>query len=556
MKKRVVAKKLASVAASAAIILTLAGILPAAAHAENFQFITDIRVEAGEDAYDALEDDGYSVRAVGLNAASGEGQIYLGYKINDGDPVTNVVISADVGDAFDSEDGIHYVSAGHVDTEAGNGEGGGCVYMTQDPKAGAPLVGLDILRAGGSTMGADLAKKEPLLPITNDGAEIVRKTDGTPADLEVNSADTTIYLAQVRDGLVKAYIKDVTVITAASKEDAVFTAASNGYNYYVDGDVDASGETYTLLAYERTADRDEAIRSLIAVSADLTTLMENDQIIAGSEEAPAEKTAEEEPAAEEEAASQEQTEEPVAEDEAAAEEQTGVSEEEAQQAAGEVQEDTSSDVPDGTEVQMTAAAIDISGVEYDRLTETQIAGDTPYFLYISKDEKAGNPITMIYAGDSTDVTETTLGAWVYGYFTAKGQSSASSYVINEDKLESLQDKDSVYVKMPVNLLTGEAGEGGIALQTTPLTLSYLTGQKGLPEGSLVLNGLTKATYDPPQIARNYNGAESDLPASAFGRTSAVIIILGVLAITAAVIVSTRVMKKRKAEQEAKENASK
>ncbi|MBQ6353879.1 MAG: hypothetical protein IJJ07_02885 [Lachnospiraceae bacterium] len=556
MKKRVVTKKLASIAVAAAMILSLSGILPAAAHAESFQFITDIRIEAGEDAYQALEDDGYSVRSVGLNANSGDGQIYLGYKINDGDPVTNVVISADVGDAFDSEDGIHYVSAGHVDAEAGNGEGGGCVYMTQDPKAGAPLVGLDILRAGGSTMGADLAKKEPLLPITNDGAEIVRKTDGTPADLEVNSADTTIYLAQVRDGLVKAYIKDVTVITAASKEDAVFTAASNGYNYYVDGDVDASGETYTLLAYERTADRDEAIRSLIAVSADLTTLMENDQIIAGSEEAPAEKTAEEEPAAEEEAASQEQTEEPAAEDEAAAEEQTGVSEEEAQQAAGEVQEDTSSDVPDGTEVQMTAAAIDISGVEYDRLTETQIAGDTPYFLYISKDEKAGNPITMIYAGDSTDVTETTLGAWVYGYFTAKGQSSASSYVINEDKLESLQDKDSVYVKMPVNLLTGEAGEGGIALQTTPLTLSYLTGQKGLPEGSLVLNGLTKATYDPPQIARNYNGAESDLPASAFGRTSAVIIILGVLAITAAVIVSTRVMKKRKAEQEAKENASK
>jgi len=185
-------------AGSAAMILTLAGILPAAAHAENFQFITDIRVEAGEDAYDELEDDGYSVRAVGLNAASGEGQIYLGYKINDGDPVTNVVISADVGDAFDSEDGIHYVSAGHVDTEAGNGEGGGCVYMTQDPKAGAPLVGLDILRAGGSTMGADLAKKEPLLPITNDGAEIVRKTDGTPADLEVNSADTTIYLAGSR----------------------------------------------------------------------------------------------------------------------------------------------------------------------------------------------------------------------------------------------------------------------------------------------------------------------------------------------------------------------
>ena len=86
---------MASVLVSLIMILPLAGILPASAHAENLRFITDIRVEAGEDAYDQLEDEGYSVRSVGLNADSGGGQIYIGYKINEGDPVTNVIISPD-----------------------------------------------------------------------------------------------------------------------------------------------------------------------------------------------------------------------------------------------------------------------------------------------------------------------------------------------------------------------------------------------------------------------------------------------------------------------------
>ena len=550
MKRQVVAKKLASIAVSLIMMLTLAGIIPAAVHAENFQFITDIRVATGEEAYDELEDDGYSVRSVGLNAKSGDGQIYIGYKINDGDPVTGIVISADVGDAFDSEDGSHYVSAGHVDVDTNNGEGAGCVYMTRDTKAGAPLVGLDVLRSGGS-------KNEKLQPITNDGAEIVRRTDGYPADLEVNS-DTTIYLAQIRDGIVKPYIRDVTAITAADKDAAIYTAAVNGYNYYVDGDVDSADDTYTILAFERTADKEEALRSMLAVSADLVTLMENDQIIAGAEEEKTEEAAPEETTEEaapeettEEAAPEEETTEEAAPEEEATEE-VAPEEETTEEAAPEEQteepapeEQTGTDVPSDTEVKMTAEAIDISGVEYDRLTSQQIGGDTPYFLYVSKDEKAGNPITMLYAGDSTEMTETTLGTWAYGYFTAKGPSSAYSFTINEDKLDKLQDKESTYVKMPINLLTGEKGDNGIALKTSPLTVSLLTAKKGLPEGGLVLNGLRKATYEPPQIARQYEGEDSDLPASAFGNDSILIILAGIVVLAAVAFGTMKVLKKRK-----------
>ena len=554
MKRQVVAKKLASIAVSLTMILTLAGIIPAAAHAENFQFITDIRVATGEEAYDQLEDDGYSVRAVGLNATSGDGQIYIGYKINDGDPITNVVISSDVGDAFDSETGIHYVCAGHVDADANNGEGAGCVYMTRDPKAGDPIVGLDVLRSGG-------AENKKLLPITNDGAEVVRRTDGIPADLEVNS-DKTIYLAQIRDGIVKPYIRDVTVISAADMDSAVYTAAANGYNYYVEGDIDDSGDSYTILAYERTADKEEALRSMLAVSAELIELIENEQIIAGAEQEQTEEVTPEEEVTEETAPEEEVTEETAPEEEVSGEtasEEEITEEETAEEAASEEaapeepaaeeteseEEQTGTDVPSNTEVKMTADAIDISGVEYDRLVNQQIAGSTPYFLYVSKDEKAGNPITMLYAGDSTDMTETTLGTWVYGYFTAQGPSSAYSFTINEDKLESLKDKDSTYVKMPINLLTGAQDEQGISFQTSPLTVSLLTAKKGLPEDSLILNGLRKATYDPPQIARAYEGEDSDLPASAFGNDSILIILAGIVVLVAVAFGTMKVLKKRK-----------
>ena len=537
MKKQIVTKKLISVVGSLAMMLTLAGVFPAAAHAENSRFITDIRVAAGEEAYDQLEEEGYSVRSVGLNATAGDGQVYIGYKINDGDPVTGIVISADVGDAFDTEDGIRYVSAGHVDADANNGEGAGCVYMTQDPKAGDPIVGLDVLRSGG-------AENKTLLPITNDGAEVVRRTDGTPADLEAGS-DTTIYLAEVRDDIVKPYIKDVTVIVGADRDSAVYTAATNGYNYYVDGDVDMADDTYTLLAYERTDKEEEALRSILAVSTELTALMENDQIIAG-EEAPAEEPfVEESPAVEEVPAEEAAEEETVSEDAVAGEE---TEEAPAENAAPEEEtaEQTGTDVPEGTEVKMTAEALDISGIEYDRLTDQQIAGDKPYFLYVSKDEKAGNPITMLYAGDGTEMTETTLGTWAYGYFTAKGPSSAYSFTINEDELESLREKDSAYVKMPVNLLTGEAGDQGIALQTTPLTISLLTAKKDLPsQDSLVLNGLTKATYEPPQIAGVDYGEGSDLPASAFGNTCILIVIIGLATVSALTFGIMKFMKNRR-----------
>ena len=558
MKKQFL-RKAAVLVVALALTVSLAGLVPAAVHAENFQFITGVKLASGEEGMEKLEKDGYSVRAVGLNTGvDSDKQVYIGYKINDGDPITNIIISADGSDSLDV-DGIAYTCASKVDVDAGNGDGGGYVYVTTDEKAGNPLVALDILRSSEDTK---------LYPILNDGGEVVRHTDGTPADCEVNNAEKTIYLVQIRDGLIRPYICEVAIVEGEDKDAAVYTAASAGYNYYVDGDADTSKDTYTILAYDRTADVKQAITSLVTVSEELTKYLEDGQIMAGEDQKPAEEETTEEAAPEEQVTTEEAAPEEVTTDENTEEvteelpeETEEVSEEAPEETVEEPApeeepaEDPAKELSDEVTVKMTAEAIDISGIEYDRISSNMIGGDLPCYMYMTKDEKAGNPITMLYVGDSTDITETTFGNWAYGYFTADGPSSANSYVVNEDLLEKFMANEAVYTRIPLALLSGKPDESATSVQLTaqPMQISLLTAKKGLPDDNLVLNGLRQATYEAPKMERNERNYEGDKnPASAFGDAGPVIIILGILAIAGAVY-AAYVIKRRKARPLAEKN---
>ena len=558
MKKQFL-RKAAVLMVVLALTVSLAGLVPAAVHAENFQFITGVKLASGEEGMEKLEKDGYSVRAVGLNTGvDADKQVYIGYKLNDGDPITNIIISADGSDSLDV-DGIAYTCASKVDVDAGNGDGGGYVYVTTDEKAGNPLVALDILRSSEDTK---------LYPILNDGGEVVRHTDGTPADCEVNNAEKTIYLVQIRDGLIRPYICEVAIVEGEDKDAAVYTAASAGYNYYVDGDADTSKDTYTILAYDRTADVKQAITSLVTVSEELTKYLEDGQIMAGEDQKPAEEETTEEAAPEEQVTTEEAAPEEVTTDENTEEvteelpeETEEVSEEAPEETVEEPApeeepaEDPAKELSDEVTVKMTAEAIDISGIEYDRISSNMIGGDLPCYMYMTKDEKAGNPITMLYVGDSTDITETTFGNWAYGYFTADGPSSANSYVVNEDLLEKFMANEAVYTRIPLALLSGKPDESATSVQLTaqPMQISLLTAKKGLPDDNLVLNGLRQATYEAPKMERNERNYEGDKnPASAFGDAGPVIIILGILAIAGAVY-AAYVIKRRKARPLAEKN---
>lgn len=380
MKLKLKCRRLAAMLMS--VLLAGANIAPVQlkASAANTRFITELRVMAGENAVAELEEDGWSVMMVGLNVTPDPAsQVYLAYKTNTGSPVTNVIVSPDVGDSYTDENGIVYSCVSHVDVDEGIEGSAGCIYATRDERAGSPLVGLDVLRSASDS-------EDVLYPITNDGAEIVRTPNGAPADLENAENSGVVYLAQIRNGIVRPYISEIGIVTDTDKWNAVYTACERGYNYYVEGDIDGSSETYTIIAYDRTADSEAAITCIAAVS---------------------EKTVQ----------SLEQSE---------------------------------------TAGQSSAAAISISGAQYVRVSSTPVSAEEPFYLYMTKDSAAGNPISMLYAEDYEQTQNFMFGMWANSYFFTPGKTTAYTYGMNEDAYMSLWNDQTVCTKIPVQLIDSVA----------------------------------------------------------------------------------------------------
>ena len=267
MIKKFCARRVLSVLICA--VLLAGSVLPLAmpAHAENTVFITDIELAFGSAEADKLEASGWSVMMVGLNVTSNtDKQVYIAYKTDGGSPITNLILANDAGNSVKGKDGCTYTRAGQTDVDEGIGGGTGCVYFTRDKNAGEPLVALQVLRS----------TSKALYTITNDGAELVKTASGIPADLESANKKAVLYLAMIRDGIVKPYISQVGVVTDKDKWNAVYTACERGYNYYVDGDMDSVNGTYTLLVYNRTADVKKAVTNITAVSEESVKAMEKE----------------------------------------------------------------------------------------------------------------------------------------------------------------------------------------------------------------------------------------------------------------------------------------
>jgi hypothetical protein len=364
------------------VFLTVATAIPIAVtvYAQNTLFISEVTLAAGEAAAEKLEKDGWSVMMTGLNRdVSADKQVYLAYKTNTGDAITNVIIAKNAGDSLKDNNGISYKRASETDADEGVGGGAGCLYYTRDKKAGTPLVGFDILRS----------KEEPLYPIPNDGAEIVRNEKGAPADLESTEKKSVIYLAQIRDGIVRPYIAEIGIVTDTDKWNAVYTACERGYNYYVDGDIDGSDDTYTLLVYKRTADVKQAVTNITAVSAVAIKEMEKQQII----------------------------------DEAA------------------------------SSTNLTGDTIGISGIEYVRVSKNPVEAKTPYYLYQTKNTGAGNPVSMLYKEKLEEAQNFIFGTWAQEYFFSEdAATNAATFSANEDSYAQLCEDLTVCTKLPVQYL--------------------------------------------------------------------------------------------------------
>ena len=54
-------------------------------------------------------------------------------------------------------------------------------------------------------------------------------SDGAPADLEAVSETDVVYLAQIRDGIVRPYISEIGIVTDTDKWNAVYTACGGAH---------------------------------------------------------------------------------------------------------------------------------------------------------------------------------------------------------------------------------------------------------------------------------------------------------------------------------------
>ena len=486
----------------AAFLMSLL-IVPMTPHASaaDRRFITELRVEAGEDAVNKLEKDGWSVTMVGLNVtADSENQVYLAYKFNTGSPITNVIVSSDVGDTYTDKDGISYKCVSHVDVDKGIGGGAGCLYATSDKRAGKPLVGLDVLRGN--------SKDENVMyPITNDGAEIVRTSKGTPADLERASKTDVVYLAQIRDGIVRPYISEIGVVTDKDKWNAIYTACERGYNYYVEGDIDDSSDTYTIIAYERTVEPKEALTNITAIPADTVKSLEDEQ-----------------------------------------------------------------------KSNKSAKAISISDIEYVRISSKPIKAENDYYIYQTKDSKAGNPISMLYVETLKEAQNFLFGTWANAYFFSPGVTTAYTYSMNEDLYTTLWEDKTVCTKLPVQLLgsitskktTEKAIEVATDKTATPdeaatekktetkdkdefINLTMLTPRDGLPDSKARLKGLLDDPKAPYVERTQRSDRVNKYQASIFGNSGLIVLIplAVIIVVGAAVYIIKR--KKKNASDKSKDS---
>ena len=579
-------------------------------NARNRLFITDIRLEAGENAVELLEADGYEVMLVGLNAgAEPEAQVYMGYKLNEGAPITNVLLSADVGDSLTDANGVLYECASHVDVDAGVGGGAGCIYFTRDESVGTPLVGLNILRS-------DADEGTQLYPITNDGAEIVRTPDGVPGDLERSSQTVTGYLAQIRDGIVKPYISEIGVVTDTDKWNAIYTACERGYNYYMEGDIDSSPETYTIIAYKRTADVSEAVTNITAIAADTVEQMEAAQLIDSPTEPTSEAENTEAENAEAENAEAENAEAENAEAENTEAENTEAEISETEAAPVSEEPDETQTEPTEPEERLTAVAVGISGIEYVRVSSQPITSEKPYYLYQTKDIQAGNPVSMLYGETLEEDAEFLFSTWVSSYFASQSPSGAATYCVNEDlysELENSTEEIADSTQEPENTSdtaepadTTEApaetsAEPAAAPETdapaadpadtpapeespaadenlsaevncslfAPLTahaeedmaddsgtdqktvgIVMLTARDGLPESAVRIGGIREETVQTPIVERTERSSRTNkFPASVFGERGVLALVMGCIAVVGAGIAAAVIRKKHPADKQ-------
>ena len=193
------------------------------------EYISDIKIVSGSDAAESMTEDGWKVMPDRIDGSM------IAYQTDNskGNALRDIRLvksGADVGDI----EGASYQKFGNI--------------------GGYTLCGTTDNRAGGEIVGVYMADE----PIAGDGSHTVRNENGEAVELSDG-----LYLTTIHAGNTGAYLSGVALVKAGSEKAARRKAANQGYDYFrLIWDDDDRVE---LVAFNRTNDKDEAVRGIYAV---------------------------------------------------------------------------------------------------------------------------------------------------------------------------------------------------------------------------------------------------------------------------------------------------
>ena len=211
------------------------------ARAAEATYIKEVTVRSGESADEELAKDDYTVLypAVAKNT-------WIGYRTtgSESEAIKDICLG---GDGKGEKDGnmISY-------EKLSNRISGQTLFYTRKSEAGEPLMGLHFVT------GDD---DKEMMPLMNDGAETVRRTDGEIAKLD--AGEDKGYLIQIKKNIWKPYISDIKVANAGTKKEALMKLGAQGCDYYVDEN--ASSKGYTMIGYAKTDDEKDAVTDAVVI---------------------------------------------------------------------------------------------------------------------------------------------------------------------------------------------------------------------------------------------------------------------------------------------------
>lgn len=216
--------------------------------------ISQIKIEAGDNAAEKLEGGGFTVIYQNLNPSGGD-RIYLGYKLGK-TPITNLAVSSQAGGAV-TVDSVSYTPASSVNLNRGTGGSPVYLYSTTDPKAGSGILSLSFVKdvKDGSVN---------LLDCFGDGSVPVRTSDGSAADFDEGISARNLYLFMIKENSCKPYVSDIKTVNVSSGENAFKKIAASGCDYFNREPVSKVNGVSTYLCFNRTADASQAVRFVSA----------------------------------------------------------------------------------------------------------------------------------------------------------------------------------------------------------------------------------------------------------------------------------------------------